>query len=230
MKAAIFDFDGTLFPVETIPFLLKQYPKLGYSKIRQWSVILQTLPLLIRYKVFKTLDKERFRKEAVSVFLKLFNGMTESETRGFFEKNVPYVLDLLDQEVVNEAKRLKKEGYYTLLLSGCFDMLLNAIGEYIEADEVIGTCLIFNHEIGTQKVFDSQAAVDVISGHRKAEVTLALAKEKGLDLAESIAYADSYYDRDILELVGHKVGVNPDEKLEAICQKEGWKIMKTTLG
>ena len=31
MKLAIFDFDGTISPQDTLPFLLKQWKKFGYS-------------------------------------------------------------------------------------------------------------------------------------------------------------------------------------------------------
>lgn len=52
MKLAIFDFDGTLFPNQTIPYLMKRYVKLGYSKIR-YSVFLGKLFIaFIKYKLF----------------------------------------------------------------------------------------------------------------------------------------------------------------------------------
>jgi phosphoserine phosphatase len=34
VKLAIFDFDGTLFLEDTLPFLLKQWAKFGYSKLK----------------------------------------------------------------------------------------------------------------------------------------------------------------------------------------------------
>lgn len=228
MKAAIFDFDGTLFPVETIPFLIKQYTKLGYSRFKQWSVVLQVVPYLIKYKVFKTMDKEAFRKKAVYIFLQLFEGMTKEETKAYFDKNVPTVIGLLDKRIVDEAKRLKKEGYYTVLLSGCFDMLLLPVADYVGFDEVIGTKLLFEGKSGEGMcVLDAKTPIDVISGDRKAEAALTMANKKAIHLEDSVAYADSYYDRNILELVGHKIGVNPDAGLKEICLNEGWQILET---
>lgn len=227
MKAAIFDFDGTLFPVETIPFLIKQYTKLGYSRLRQWSVVLQVIPYLIQYKLLKTMDKEAFRKQAVYIFLKLFKGMTEDETRIYFEKNVDTVISLLDPKVVEEARRLKEAGYYTVLLSGCFDMLLNPIAEHVGFDAVIGTSLIFEAKSTGESTLNPATPIDVISGNRKAEAAVKMATEKAIRLEDSYAYADSYYDRNILELVGHKIGVNPDDGLREICLDEGWEIMET---
>lgn len=227
MKLAIFDFDGTLFPVQTIPFLIQQYPKLGYSRLRQLSVYAKMIGPMVRYKILKTVDKEAFRKEAVYIFLALFENMTEADVKAYFVGNVTTVLDLLDQTIVQEAIRLKAEGYHTVLLSGCFDMLLEPLGQKIGFDEIIGTHLLFEKKVDGQNLFTAKTVVDVITGDRKAQEAQSIRTPEPIDWAESIAYADSYYDRDILELVGHKVGVNPDERLEAICQKEGWQILTT---
>lgn len=227
MKVAIFDFDGTLFPVETIPFLIKQYTKLGYPMVRQWSVVIKVMPYLFRYKVLKNMDKEQFRKKAVYIFLELFDGMSETQVRTFFMKNAPVVIELLDKEVVEAHKKCQEEGYHTLLLSGCFDMLLKPVAEYVGFDQVIGTTLLFEWANDAQCAFSSKTPIDVISGERKADAAKKMDSGTKVNWDESIAYADSYYDRNILELVGHKVGVNPDEGLKAICLSEGWEIMIT---
>jgi len=48
MKLAIFDFDGTLFPVETLPFLLSQWKKLKYSKTRYYKTYIFLMPLYLK--------------------------------------------------------------------------------------------------------------------------------------------------------------------------------------
>lgn len=227
MKLAIFDFDGTLFPIQTIPFLIKQYPKLGYSRRRQWLVYVKMIPHLFKYKVLKSIDKESFRGDALVVFLELFNGMTETQVTTYFSASVETVYDLLDKKIVEEAIRLKAEGYHTVLLSGCFDMLLTPLGEKIGFDEVIATHLLFELEKGEEPLFSSKTPVRVISGAHKANAARSLDLAEPISWEDSVAYADSYYDRDILELVGHKIGVNPDKKLHEICTREGWQILLT---
>jgi hypothetical protein len=46
----------------------------------------------------------------------------------------------------------------------------------------------------------------------------------GLDLQQSVAYADSASDLPMLEVVGHPVAVNPETKLAAIARKRGWHV------
>jgi alcohol-forming fatty acyl-CoA reductase len=47
-----------------------------------------------------------------------------------------------------------------------------------------------------------------------------------LDLAESYAYADSYSDMGLFEMVGHPVAVYPDAKLAEHAARCGWPILQ----
>lgn len=51
MKLAIFDFDGTLFPHETLPFLLKQWKIQKYSRARLYCVYMVIGGMYIWYKL-----------------------------------------------------------------------------------------------------------------------------------------------------------------------------------
>ena len=46
----------------------------------------------------------------------------------------------------------------------------------------------------------------------------------GLDLAETVAYADSTSDLPMLEAVGFPVAVNPEMRLAALARKRGWLV------
>lgn len=90
MKLAIYDFDGTLFPDETVPFLIKQYSRLGYSRGKQAKVFFARMMLLFtkyKMKIGQTMTKEVFRHQATQITLSLFETMTEDEVIVFFKKN-----------------------------------------------------------------------------------------------------------------------------------------------
>ena len=230
MKIAIFDFDGTLFPVETIPFLIKQYPKLGYSRVKQIKMLFGLIPELLSYKLSKNPDKEKFRHRAVYLFLSMFEGMTEDEVHEFFLKNVETVKTLLDPEVLSEVKKCHDKGYHTVLLSGCFNMMLNPLAKDYDFDEVIGTALIFSQYKDQQPRMQSKLPIVIISGEQKVTAARSINKGSEVDWQSSVAYADSYYDEPILRLVGHKVAVNPDQRLTAIAKENDWRILLTTKG
>ena len=50
MKLAIFDFDGTLFPYDTLPFLLSQWKKQQYPIIPYLRTLSTVVVLYIQYK------------------------------------------------------------------------------------------------------------------------------------------------------------------------------------
>jgi len=62
------------------------------------------------------------------------------------------------------------------------------------------------------------------TGEARAQLMAAYARNHGLDLDESVAYADSASDLPMLEAVGHPVAVNPETKLAAIARKRGWHV------
>ncbi|MHB8681573.1 MAG: HAD-IB family hydrolase [Acidimicrobiales bacterium] len=62
------------------------------------------------------------------------------------------------------------------------------------------------------------------TGEARALVLAEYAAAEGLDLGESIAYADSASDLPLLECVGFPVAVNPEAKLAAIARRRGWHV------
>ena len=60
----------------------------------------------------------------------------------------------------------------------------------------------------------------------KAEAIRQVAREHGIDLADSYAYSDSESDLPMLSAVGHPVAVNPDTALERVARENGWQIMR----
>jgi phosphoserine phosphatase len=61
-------------------------------------------------------------------------------------------------------------------------------------------------------------------GRGKRELILAHAQEMSLDLAGSYAYGDSPGDREILELVGYPLVVNPIRGMARTAQQQGWPV------
>ena len=51
MKLAIFDFDGTLFPLDTIPFLMRQWGVQKYPRHRLVTLYVSLAGLFVRYKL-----------------------------------------------------------------------------------------------------------------------------------------------------------------------------------
>ncbi len=222
MKLAIFDFDGTLFPKDTLPFLLSQYKDLGCSRLTCYKIYLTMIPLFIRYKleIVTKLSREQMKLIAVKKFNYIFKGKTEEELITFFERSTSKVKGLLNKRVVKEVERARTEGFHTVLLSGTYDYLLANLGKHLGFDTVIGTKMHF-----TNGTFDPNIDPEIVIGDLKLKKVYDMFKGQEVNWQESRAYADGYSDIDLLEAVGQPVAVHPEAKLKEIAIQRNWQII-----
>lgn len=222
MKLAIFDFDGTLFSKDTLPFLLSKWKILKCSRFTYYRIYLSIILLFLKYKLEKItgLSREQMKVQAVRKFNRIFAGRTEQELIGYFLICSQEITGLLNQTVVNEVKKARAEGFHTVLLSGTYTYLLKNIGEYLAFDTVIGS------EMGFKKgLFDPNEELKIVIGDRKLEKIREYFPKESVDWEGSKAYADGYSDIDLLQAVGNPVAVNPDTKLKPIALEKNWRIL-----
>lgn len=73
-------------------------------------------------------------------------------------------------------------------------------------------------------VFTGRCVEPVCYGSGKVYWARAFAEERGLEVAASYFYTDSYTDLAMLEAVAHPVAVNPDARLRRLARKQGWPV------
>ncbi len=101
----------------------------------------------------------------------------------------------------------------------------------LEVVEPLAAYLGVDHAIGTRARVDADGLytgeLDFYAyGPYKVEAIRQLARETGVDLAESYAYSDSVTDAPMLETVGHPVAVNPDRELARLAAERGWEVRR----
>lgn len=224
MKLAIFDFDGTLFPQDTLPFLLKQWSEQKYSKKRLVAICFIIGGLYIRYKLGLNgkMSREMMKRTALQRFTRIYKGMTKAQVDLFFERCAHLIVAHLNKDVVQEVIRVKQQGYHTVILSGCYEDLLAYVGKALDIDTVLGTKMYFENDI-----VDVLTPMDIATGDEKVSKIKAHFKDVDVDLSASCAYADSYSDIAILELVGQPVVVNPDPELKDVLKDKDWRTIMT---
>lgn len=89
--------------------------------------------------------------------------------------------------------------------------LTGALGTHVEAVDGIYTGNLVGH---------------VLHAERKAVAAEELASSIGADLADCWAYSDSRNDIPLLELVGHRVVVNPDAALARHARANDWPVLQ----
>ena len=220
MKLAVFDFDGTLSPQDTLPFLLKQWKKFGYPSMKRYRVYASVSGLYLRYKLGRG-SREDIRKEGMRKFTRIFAGMGKHEFKEFLQRSSRNILPELSDTVVREVKKAKAAGYHIVLLSGCYETFLKYVGEALGIDTVIGTEMRYK-----DGRVDLKTPMEIVSGEVKTKRLRAYFADADVDWAGSIAFADSMSDISILEMVGKPVAVGPEEELRKTAESKGWRIIE----
>src|SRR5208283_1870247 len=108
-------------------------------------------------------------------------------------------------------------GHKTLLITGALDFVIEPLRPLF--DEVICAHLAQSAGRLTGELLEAPP-----TGEARAIIMAEYAATHGLDLEQSVAYADSASDLPMLEAAGHPVAVNPETKLAAIARRRGWYI------
>jgi putative phosphoserine phosphatase/1-acylglycerol-3-phosphate O-acyltransferase len=98
--------------------------------------------------------------------------------------------------------------------------IVEPLAERLGLDGVLAT----RYRVGTDGRYDGTFDGEFVWGKGKLAVVRAWAAANRIDLAESWAYSDSFYDLPLLEAVGRPVVVNPDPRLAAVAVLRRWPV------
>jgi HAD superfamily hydrolase (TIGR01490 family) len=118
---------------------------------------------------------------------------------------------------IRRVRAHRRLGHRTLLITGALDVAIEPLRPLF--DDVM--CASLGIENGR---YTGELLAGPPTGEARALLMADYAAARGLDLQESVAYADSASDLPMLEAVGHPVAVNPETKLAAIARKRGWHV------
>lgn len=98
-----------------------------------------------------------------------------------------------------------------------------------EIAELIGRRLGTTGALGTRTetvdgYYTGSLTGDLLHGAGKAVAVRRLAVERGIDLAASYAYGDSFNDVPLLDAVGHPSAINPEPRLRLHATRAGWPV------
>ncbi len=128
---------------------------------------------------------------------------------GLVQKVLPYAMAEIDQH--REAGRL-----LVLATTTPYD-LVRPFADELGFDAVIATR--YGRADGR---YDGTIRGEFVWGKGKARAVKEFAEERGIDLSESYAYSDSYYDVPLLSIVGHPTAINPDPRMAAVAALRRW--------
>lgn len=223
MKLAIFDFDGTLFPKDSLSFLLSKWKALKCSRFAYYRTLFSLIPLFLRYKLSIGTKPawEEMKLLAVHKFNKIFSGRNEQEIEEYFSVCAQGITGLLNEAVVMELEKARADGFHTVLLSGTYLPLLLNIGEHLGFDTIIGSEINYTD----QGLFAVEREPEIVIGNRKLQKIRETFSKEEVDWQGSLAYADGLSDLDLLQAVGNPVVVRPEAQLKDLAIENGWRIL-----
>ncbi|HXW33429.1 MAG TPA: HAD-IB family hydrolase, partial [Acidimicrobiales bacterium] len=211
---AAFDLENTLVAsnvVESYAWLASRHLN-GADRARMTVRILSEAPALL------ALDR-RDRGDFLRSFYRRYEGapaeMLREDSWEMFNRL------LLTKSFPAGIARLRKHrelGHRTVLITGALDFVVEPLRPLF--DEIV--CA----ELGTTPDGHLTGRLDRLppTGEARALILAEYAQAEGLDLGESVAYADSASDLPLLECVGFPVAVNPEAKLATIARRRGWHV------
>lgn len=204
---AIFDLDGTIIRTSSeqvfLSYLLS-HGEIPISNLLAWTanfLKVKSLPIAKSNKIYlRGLAQERLHEIARRCFVHTLRPSI-----------APHISELIHAH--------RADGRTIILMSGSLSFLVQPFHEHFQTDFMV------SHEL---EVVDGTLTGKRVGSHpfakNKAKLAQQLATQHGFDLSHSYAYGNHHTDAYKLELFGHPVAVNPDQKLRRIATEKGWQI------
>jgi phosphoserine phosphatase/nucleoside-diphosphate-sugar epimerase len=212
-QMAVFDLENTLIAsnvVESYAWLATR-PLSTEARVRFTLRTLREAPRLL------ALDR-RDRGDFLRHFYRRYEGAPVARlTADSWEMFSDLILTKAFPAGLRRVREHRRLGHRTVLLTGALDVIVDPLRPLF--DDVLCASLARSRGRFRGELLNSPP-----TGEARALLMADYAADHGLDLAESVAYADSASDLSMLEAVGHPVAVNPEAKLAAIARKRGWHV------
>jgi len=214
-RAAFFDLDRTLLGDSSGLLIMDAMNERGMISDRDQSLA------EVGRRVFRFIGETRLGMELTRRSLSRIAGWSRTDLREAAARSI----EKLDAAVYAEARTLiqrhREKGELVCIATSTGRDIVEPLADRLGVDMLIAT----EYEEDAQGVYTGNLIGKWLWGPDKAEAVKAFADREGIDLSESYAYSDSYYDRPLLEMVGYPRAVNPDPLLRAYAVRKGWPVL-----
>lgn len=115
-------------------------------------------------------------------------------------------------------ERIRQDGHRLVLVTTGLTAALAPLAERLGADALVGDDLELRDDVATGKVLEG----------RRGTWLADFVRDRGLSLPGSHAYGCDLEDEPLLRAVGFPCAVNPDLRLRAIADREGWPVIRVS--
>ncbi|MDD3498227.1 MAG: HAD family phosphatase, partial [Candidatus Moranbacteria bacterium] len=214
-KLAIFDIDGTIFR-KNLHFEL--IDELVWMKVFPKSARRELLKAYTSWLEHKG-TYEDYRKRLVRLYSEHIKGCRLEDVEKASRAVVPFHKDRTYIFAEKLIKRLKKDSYHIIAVSGSPIEVVKEFNRLrLNFDEVFGSVYEMENNIYTGE--EEFAPV-----RDKGQLIKQYVFENDLTLKCSYGVGDTESDASFLDLVENPIAFNPNKNLKEIAERKGWKIV-----
>ena len=173
------------------------------------------------FGLYERVGEDRLSMSLARQSVKLAAGYTQSKLRQAGDFIADRLADMVLPHARAEIQFHRSKGRPVVLATTSPAQILEPFAELLGFDAVIASRYRAVHGI-----LDGTFENDYIWGPAKRDAVAEWAEAHAVDLEESWAYSDSFYDIPLLESVGNPVAVNPDLRLRIAARRKGWLVRR----
>ncbi|MGA3353088.1 MAG: HAD-IB family hydrolase [Acidimicrobiales bacterium] len=216
LEAAFFDLDKTVIAKASMVAFGRPFYHGGL--INRRTVLRALYGELVYLHLGASEQKLNRIRESV---LRLIKGWHSDRVREIVAEAIEEIVEpIIFAEAADLMDSHREQGRLVVIVSASPEEIVVPLARFLGADECIASRARLDEEgryTGKMQFY--------AFGPFKAEAMDALAAERGIDLAASYAYTDSYTDLPMLEAVGHPVAVNPDRVLNRYAREHEFEVL-----
>lgn len=214
-KLAIFDIDGTVFRKNLHFELIDELSWRGIFSKNARRALVATYARWIEHRG----TYEEYRKKIVSIYAKELKGCRQADIIEASRKVADFNKDRTYIYARDLVKKLRKEKYSIIAISGSPIEVIKEYNKYLKFDEVFGSV----YETNGKGIYTGKTIFEPVK--HKGHLVGQYISEKNLTLDGSYGIGDTESDVGFLALVEHPVAFNPNLNLERVARRRGWKIV-----
>lgn len=214
-KLAIFDIDGTVFRKNLHFELIDELSWRGIFSKDARKILVRIYANWLEHRG----TYEEYRKKIISTYEKELKGCSQKDVIEASRKVADFNKDRVYIFTRDLIKKLRKEKYTIIAISGSPIEIVKEYNKYMKFDEVFGSV----YETNGKGIYTGKTIFEPVK--HKGHLVGQYISEKSLTLEGSIGVGDTESDISFLKMVSRPIAFNPNLNLERVARRKNWRIV-----
>ncbi len=210
--AAFFDLDRTLLLKASGPVISDGLRRAGVVGREEGSI--ERFLFTVFNVVGETLPSMLIGRQGA----RAAKGWSQDEVRAVGRDVAPTLAAMIEPYARQAIEGHREAGRKVVLATTTPLDVIEPLADLLGLDGVLAT----RYRVGADGRYDGSIDGEFVWSRGKARSVVVWARANGVELADSYAYSDSFFDLPLLSKVGHPVAVNPDYRLFLYAKARGW--------